>query len=84
MNDFYFFAIYDGHGTSGKDASLAASDAIITFLESKSKQIKKMNSHKKINDFLKSAFKNSEKMLKGSGIDYSASGTCCISIFIKG
>ena len=43
-----------------------------------------MNSKSKINSFLKSAFKNSEKMLKGSGIDYSASGTCCISVFIKG
>jgi serine/threonine protein phosphatase PrpC len=27
-NDFCYFAIYDGHGNSGKDASLAASDYI--------------------------------------------------------
>ena len=42
-----------------------------------------MNTHKKINQLIKSAFKVTEKKLKGSGIDYSNSGTCAISIFIK-
>jgi len=32
---------------------------------------------------LKTAFKTTEKKLKGSGIDFSGSGTCAISIFIK-
>ena len=25
-SDYYFFAVFDGHGTSGKDASFSASD----------------------------------------------------------
>jgi hypothetical protein len=44
----------------------------------------KMNTHKKINNILKKGFKDTEKKMKGSGIDYNASGTCCISVFIKG
>ena len=32
---------------------------------------------------LKAAYKFTEKKLSTSGIDYSASGTCCISVFIK-
>jgi len=43
-----------------------------------------MNSNKKINLLLKSAIKTTEKKMKGSGIDYNSSGTCCISVFIKG
>ena len=43
-----------------------------------------MNTHKKINNLLKNAFKTTEKKLKGSGIDYNASGTCCVSVLIKG
>jgi serine/threonine protein phosphatase PrpC len=31
---------------------------------------------------LRSAFKNAESKLKSSGIDYSNSGTCAISVFI--
>ena len=31
---------------------------------------------------LKAAFKNAESKLKSSGIDYSNSGTCAISVFI--
>lgn len=82
-NDFYYFAVYDGHGTSGKEASQAANDYINAYLESKMSKIKKMNSHYKITNLLQNAFKTTEKKLKGSGIDYSNSGTCAISIFIK-
>ena len=82
-NDFYFLAIYDGHGTSGKDASLSCSDYVEQYLVTRSKQISKMNSHKKINKLLRNSFKDTEKKMKGSGIDYNASGTCCISVFVK-
>ncbi len=43
-----------------------------------------MNTHKKIKKLLRTGFKTTEKKMKGSGIDYNASGTCCISVFIKG
>jgi integrin-linked kinase-associated serine/threonine phosphatase 2C len=37
--DCYFFAVYDGHGSSGKEASQAANDYIQTYLEKNSKKI---------------------------------------------
>ena len=42
-----------------------------------------MRGSKKVHTLLKNAFKTTEKKLKGSGIDYNASGTCCASVFIK-
>ena len=35
-------------------------------------------------NYLSKIFRNAEKKLKSSGIDYSSSGTCAISIFIQG
>ena len=31
--DYYYFAVYDGHGQSGKEASQAANDFIVGYLE---------------------------------------------------
>jgi len=42
-----------------------------------------MKTHKKIHNALKGSFSKAEKMLKSSGIDFSSSGTCAISIFVK-
>ncbi|CAD8071410.1 unnamed protein product [Paramecium primaurelia] len=80
--DCYFFAVYDGHGSSGKEASQAANDYIQTFLEKNPKRIKALQNDKQRESFLKSAFKNAEAKLRSSGIDYSNSGTCAISIFV--
>jgi serine/threonine protein phosphatase PrpC len=77
-----FFAVYDGHGTSGKEASQAANDYIQTFLEKNAKKIKFLVTDKQRESFLKSAFKTAEGKLKNSGIDYSNSGTCSIGVFL--
>jgi len=82
-DDCYFFAVYDGHGASGKEASQAANDYIQTYLEKNIKKIKTLNSDRKKEEFLRSAFRTTEEKLKASGIDYSNSGTCCISVFIQ-
>ena len=82
-DDCFFMAVYDGHGASGKDASHSANEYIQNYLEKNTKKIKTLNTDKKKEDFLKSAFKTTEDKLKASGIDYSNSGTCCISAFIQ-
>lgn len=74
--------MYDGHGSSGKEASQAANDYIQTYLEKNQKKIKQFQNDKQRESFLKSAFKNAESKLKSSGIDYSNSGTCAISVFV--
>lgn len=45
-NDGYFFAVYDGHGSSGKEASQAANDYIQTYLEKNQKKIKSLTTDK--------------------------------------
>jgi len=37
-----------------------------------------------MNALIKNGFKTTEKKLKTSGIDYDNSGTCCVSVLIKG
>jgi serine/threonine protein phosphatase PrpC len=44
--------------------------------------LNKLETEKDIEKYLKKIFKNAEKKLKESGIDYSNSGTCAISILI--
>lgn len=82
---FYFFAVLDGHGSSGREASSAASDNFQQyFLEKHKDRIPKLLTPKDREGFLSKAFANTEKKLRKSGIDYSNSGTCCVSVFIQG
>ena len=46
-------------------------------------ELKKLETDKDRENFLKKIFKNAEKKLKSSGIDYSNSGTCAISVYIQ-
>ncbi|EAS07106.2 protein phosphatase 2C containing protein (macronuclear) [Tetrahymena thermophila SB210] len=83
IDECHFFAVYDGHGSSGKEASQAANDYIQTYLEKNNKKIKGLTTDKTREQFLRAAFKSAESKLKSSGIDYSNSGTCSIAIFIQ-
>eukprot|EP00827_Trimyema_finlayi_P001396 TRINITY_DN1537_c0_g1_i1.p1 TRINITY_DN1537_c0_g1~~TRINITY_DN1537_c0_g1_i1.p1 ORF type:complete len:317 (-),score=109.54 TRINITY_DN1537_c0_g1_i1:10-960(-) len=82
QDDCSYFAVYDGHGSSGKEASQAASDYISNYLQKKGKKFYNFTNDKNRIDFLKEAFRSAENQLKSSGIDYSTSGTCAIGIFI--
>ena len=82
-DDCFFFAVYDGHGASGKEASHAANDSIQNYYEKNIKKIKSITSDYKKEEFIAYAFENAEEKLQASGIDYSNSGTCCISVFIQ-
>jgi len=79
----HFLAVYDGHGSSGREASQAANDYIQTYLERNAKKIKTFTNDRQRESFLKQGFKTAESKLKNSGIDYTNSGTCCISVFIQ-
>jgi integrin-linked kinase-associated serine/threonine phosphatase 2C len=81
---FHFFAVFDGHGSSGKEASNAACDNFQQFFEKRLEEIKRLKEDKKRDIFLKKTFKFCETKLKVSGIDYSNSGSCCIAIFLQG
>jgi integrin-linked kinase-associated serine/threonine phosphatase 2C len=38
----YYFAVYDGHGTSGKEAAQSANDYISLFIEHQDKKIRSL------------------------------------------
>lgn len=80
---FYFLAVFDGHGSSGKEASNAACDNFQQYFEKNIDKVQLLTNDKERDVFLRKAFHASEKKLKHSGIDYSNSGTCCIGIFIQ-
>jgi len=42
-----------------------------------------LESEKDVENYLSKIFKNAEKKLKSSGIDYSSSGTCAISVLLQ-
>ena len=65
-NHSYFFAVYDGHGSSGRQASQTANDYIASEIEKAAQkgQLKKLEEDKQIEQFLKKVFKNAEKKLK--------------------
>lgn len=80
---YYAFGVLDGHGSSGKEASNSASDNLQKYFDKHRKQVLSLEGFKDREVFLKEAFANTEKALKSSGIDYSASGTCCVFVFVK-
>ena len=79
---YHFFAVYDGHGSSGKEASQAANDFIQTYIERHTKKLTTLQQPRQVEAFLKAAFKTAESKLKASGIDYSNSGTCAIAVMV--
>merc|ERR1712048_1517445 len=60
---FHFFAVFDGHGSSGKEASNAACDNFQQYFEKKLDKVKTLESDKEIDGFLKTAFVQTEKKL---------------------
>lgn len=81
----YFFAVYDGHGSSGREASQTANDHMQSELEKSAQkdELKKLVTDNDRENYMRKIFKNAEKKLKSSGIDYSNSGTCAISVYIQ-
>ena len=67
--NFYYFAVYDGHGTQGKEASQAVNDYISTYIQERTKRINKMSkttSNKKMYKLFKEAFNSTDKRLNKS------------------
>jgi len=50
--EFYFFAVLDGHGSSGKEASNAGCDLFRGYIESSIDKIKSINSDRETDNFL--------------------------------
>lgn len=81
--NFYFFGVFDGHGSSGKEAANMASDFMANYIEKNHKAILRFRTDQKRMNFIKKMFKLAENQLKNSEIDMSCSGTTAIAFFIQ-
>ncbi len=81
--DCHFFAIYDGHGHSGLEASLKANDYIEKHLKANAQKIQRIQTDKQFKSLLKKTFTKTEETFKAAPFDYTSSGTCCIAVLIQ-
>jgi len=81
--DCHFFAIYDGHGHSGLEASLKANQYIEKYLKENARKIERIQTDKQFRSLLKKAFTKTEETFKAAPFDYTSSGTCCIAVLIQ-
>lgn len=81
--NFHFFAVFDGHGSAGKEASNTASDIMLAYIERRKKKIENFKTDKQRYKFLLRMFDSTESKMKKSGIDLQVSGTTCNAVFIQ-
>ncbi len=76
-----YFAVYDGHGVKGREASEGLKKEIHKKLVSDKKKIPKLKELPKVESYFKDLFKSIQKKLSGTN-DYELSGTCAICVLI--
>lgn len=80
---YYAFGVFDGHGSSGKEASNSAAEHIQNYFEIHKSEVFGLDSFKNWETFLCRCFTETEKLLKNSGIDYTTSGSTSIFVLVK-
>ena len=76
-----YFAVYDGHGVKGREASEGLKKEIHKKLVSDKNKIPKLKELQKVESYFKDLFKSIQKKLSGTN-DYELSGTCAICVLI--
>jgi len=80
-----YFAVYDGHGTKGKEASNMLKYEVHKKLVKDRQKVIKMQKKKKkeqVEKYFKEMFKNIQKKYDNRSNDYELSGTCAICVLI--
>jgi serine/threonine protein phosphatase PrpC len=60
--NFYFFCVFNGHGSSGKEASSMASDFVSRYIEKRHKEITNFKTDESRIKFLKKIFRYTENV----------------------
>jgi serine/threonine protein phosphatase PrpC len=76
-----YFAIYDGHGVKGREASMMLKYEIRKRLINDKKKISKFFRKEQVEKYFKDTFKNIQKKFEKSN-DYELSGSCAICVLI--
>lgn len=77
-----YFAVYDGHGIKGSEASQLARDEVRMSLLNDKKIISKMKDRKEVEKYFKKLFNNIQAKYKKRTSDYELSGTCVIAVLL--
>ena len=78
----FYFAVYDGHGIKGREASSFAREEIHKALIKSKETIQKMQERKEAEKFFSKLFTSVQKKFKKKSNDFDRSGTCAICILI--
>jgi integrin-linked kinase-associated serine/threonine phosphatase 2C len=81
---FSFYAVFDGHGTSGKEASNSACDFMLSYIDKHHEAIMKADEDEAIFSLLQSMFAKADDSLRTVGVDMDLSGTTCVCVLAKG
>lgn len=77
-----YFAVYDGHGIKGTEASQLANDEIKQALINDKKIVCKFKDRKDVERYFKKLFTNIQQKFKKRSSEFEASGTCAICVLI--
>ena len=77
-----YFAVYDGHGLKGGEASQFAKDEIKQVLINDKKTLSKFKERKQVEKYFKNLFNNVQSKFKKRTSEYESSGTCAICVLL--
>lgn len=77
-----YFAVYDGHGIKGAEASQFACEEIRTALIGDKKTVSKFKERKEVEKYFKKLFLNVQDKFKKRSSEYETSGTCAICVLL--
>ena len=77
-----FIAVYDGHGTKGKEAAVLAKDEIRKTLIADSDLLSKLKERKECEKYFKKVFLNVQSKYKKNSSDFDLSGTCAVCVLL--
>lgn len=77
-----YFAVYDGHGIKGAEASQFVRDEVRTSLINDKRLLSKFKERKEVEKYFKKLFYNIQSKFKKKSTEYETSGTCAICVLL--
>jgi integrin-linked kinase-associated serine/threonine phosphatase 2C len=81
-NNIKYFAVYDGHGIKGGEASQFARDEIRQALINNKRTVSKFKDRREVEKYFKKLFFSIQQKYKKRSSEFEASGTCAICVLI--
>lgn len=81
-NNVRYFAVYDGHGIKGAEASQFVRDEVRQSLLNDKRVLSKMKERKDVEKYFKKLFNNIQAKFKKRSSEYETSGTCAICVLL--